>query len=61
MVGGVALAVGIPLLIVGYNQRSTFNAWRAREHARQGIASHLLNLNFALQRDGGLVLYRGQL
>ena len=44
VIGGVALAVGIPLLIVGYNQRSTFNAWRAREHGRRGIAEHLLNL-----------------
>jgi uncharacterized membrane protein len=55
---GVAIggaAIGIPLLIVGYNQRAEFNEWKAR-HPN---ATWLLNTQVALTQGGAAVLYNG--
>lgn len=54
-VGIAGVAIGVPLLIVGYGQRSTFNEWKSR-HPN---ASWLLNTQVALARDGATVLYNG--
>jgi hypothetical protein len=54
-VGIAGVAIGVPLLIVGYGQRSTFNEWKSR-HPN---ASWLLNTQVALTRDGATLLYSG--
>ncbi len=55
VVGGVGLAVGIPLLIVGYNKRADLLEWRERN----GVAEHLLNTQLVVNGDGSLLIYRG--
>ena len=55
-VAGVGLAVGIPLLIIGYNQKAARNAWREK----RGLAYNLSNLHLAALSGGGLAIYRGE-
>jgi hypothetical protein len=52
-IGGAA--IGIPLLVVGYNQRAEFNEWKTR-HPN---AAWLLNTQVALTQDGAALLYNG--
>lgn len=54
-VGVAGLGVGIPLLIVGYSKRSTYNEWRSRHP----LSSRLMNTQVALQNNSAVLLYRG--
>jgi hypothetical protein len=54
-VGVIGLGVGIPLLAVGYHQRSKFKEWK-RQHA---ILNELLSTQVTLQNDSALLVYRG--
>lgn len=53
-VGIAGVAIGVPLLIVGYNQRATFNEWKQRH--RYGW---LLNTQVAVTQGGAGLLYNG--
>jgi hypothetical protein len=55
-VGSVGLLVGIPLLIIGYNQRADYKAWKTRNYG----AAHD-GLGLSLQSDRFLLSYRGSL
>lgn len=54
---GVGFAVGLPALIIGYNQRSDYKAWKKR-HALVGL---LMDTSLALDRDGARLSLRGEL
>lgn len=56
-IGAVGLAVGIPLLIVGYNKRANRGAWRER----RGLSYHLSNLRLGALHGGGTLTYRARL
>jgi len=53
VIGGVGLALGVPFLIVGYNQKADYREWRARN----GIAYHLMNTQVTLASDGASLRY----
>jgi hypothetical protein len=54
-VGVIGLGVGIPLLAVGYHNRSKFKTWKQR-HA---VLNELLSTEVALQNEAALLVYRG--
>jgi hypothetical protein len=54
-VGVVGLGVGIPMLIVGYNQRAKHAEWQ-KHHA---LLNGLMHTQVALQNDSAFVVYRG--
>jgi hypothetical protein len=55
-VGVIALGVGIPLLIVGYNKRAANHEWKRR----RGVAYHLSKFQFAAHSGGGALVYRSE-
>lgn len=52
--GGLGLALGVPFLIAGYNNKSDYREWKARN----GVAYHLMNTQVTLASDGAGVSYR---
>ena len=52
--GGVGLALGIPFLIVGYNNKADYREWKARN----GVAYHLQNTHVTVANDGVGLSYR---
>lgn len=55
--GGVGLSLGIPFLIIGYNNRADFKEWKERNR----LTRHLLNTQLAFRGDAALVIYTGEL
>jgi hypothetical protein len=54
---GAGTVVGVPLLIVGYNQRADYKAWKKRN----GLIGHLLDTRVAFQNDAALLVYRTEI
>jgi hypothetical protein len=54
--GGVGLALGVPFLIVGYNNKADYREWQAR----RGMAYHLMNTQVTLASDGAALSYRAE-
>jgi len=54
VIGGVGLALGVPFLIVGYNNKADYREWQARN----GIAYHLQNTHVTIANDGVGLSYR---
>lgn len=53
-IGGVGLALGVPFLIVGYNNKADYREWQARK----GLAYHLQNTRVTVADDGVGLSYR---
>jgi hypothetical protein len=56
-IAGVGVAVGVPLLIIGYNQRADYKEWKQR----RGLTHHLRRLRLSLRDDAALIVYGGEL
>jgi hypothetical protein len=54
--GGVSLALGIPLLVLGYKQRAKYNAWR-----RGSLGRQLSRVGIEALPAGALLSYRASL
>jgi hypothetical protein len=57
VLGGIGVALGVPFLIIGYNQRSDYKDWRERNSTLR----HLMNARLAFRDDSALLLYRAEL
>jgi hypothetical protein len=53
-IAAAGVAVGIPLLLWGYNKRAAYKDWKAR----RGLSYHLSNLGLAAGSGGGSLVYR---
>jgi hypothetical protein len=53
VLGGTLVAVGVPLIIVGVNKRSTYNEWKARHPVASGFG-------VAPVRSGGALTFQSQ-
>jgi hypothetical protein len=56
VIGGLGLGIGIPLLIVGYNNRSDYKDWQ-RRHGQAALPG----LRLAFDRNAALVIYSAEL
>lgn len=57
VIGGVGLTLGVPFLIVGYNDRADYKEWKKRN----GFTAHLRRTHLAFHGDSALLVYSGEL
>jgi hypothetical protein len=57
VLAGVGISLGVPFLIIGYNKRADYKAWKKRN----GLTRHLLRTQLAFRDDSTLLLYAGEL